>query len=212
MSPTLQLTNMTAEEMNPDTLNPAHNPKFWCLPPMRNQPSEHKKSQYPMYPVSQGRAVGVWHNWTVVKAMDRHAREGSAWPWDFRKNYNVLIATNLRQQYCLPDLTLLSLQETAPEGEDRAVLGDDASSSVSLPSSPMTTSLSSASSITATTWADVQEIARYFAIWGGRIVYADRDQAKEAFLEAESEGTKPRILSTSDYDEAQAFSESIYWI
>jgi hypothetical protein len=37
-------------------------------------------------------------------------------------------------------------------------------------------------------------------------------QAREAFLEAESEGMKPRILSTSDYDEAQAFSESTYWI
>jgi virulence-associated protein VagC len=37
-------------------------------------------------------------------------------------------------------------------------------------------------------------------------------QAKEAFLEAESEGTKPQILMTSDYDEAQAFSESVHWI
>ncbi|KAJ7687209.1 hypothetical protein B0H14DRAFT_899978 [Mycena olivaceomarginata] len=116
------------------------------------------------------------------------------------------------QRYCMPDLTSLSLQGVAPEGQRRAVLGEDASSPVSPPSPSTSTSLSSPSSITATTWAGVPQIARYFAIWGGRIVYTDRGQAREAFLEAEGEGTRPRILSTSDYDEAQAFSESIHWI
>ncbi|KAJ7333207.1 hypothetical protein DFH08DRAFT_814325 [Mycena albidolilacea] len=35
-----------------------------------------------------------------------------------------------------------------------------------------------------------------------------RGDAKAAFLKAEAVGTKPRILSTTDYDEVQAFSES----
>jgi hypothetical protein len=35
-------------------------------------------------------------------------------------------------------------------------------------------SWSSLSSVTATTWAEVPVIARYFALWGGRIVYSDR--------------------------------------
>jgi hypothetical protein len=42
------------------------------------------------------------------------------------------------------------------------------------PPPSMDTSVSSTSSIAATTWAGVPEIASYFAIWGGRIVYTDR--------------------------------------
>jgi hypothetical protein len=42
---------------------------------------------------------------------------------------------------------------------------------------------------------------------------ADTDSAdtKRAFLEAEAEGKKPCVLSTMDYEEAQAFAEAIYW-
>jgi hypothetical protein len=63
MPPQLTPTNMTVGEMIPDTLNPAHDPKFWCLPPVRDAPSEHRRKGYRMYLVSQGRAVGVWYNW-----------------------------------------------------------------------------------------------------------------------------------------------------
>jgi hypothetical protein len=37
------------------------------------------------------------------------------------------------------------------------------------------------------------------------------DQAKLVFLSAEAQGAMPQILSTSEYDEAQVFSESVYW-
>jgi hypothetical protein len=37
-------------------------------------------------------------------------------------------------------------------------------------------------------------------------------QARGAFLEAEAQGSKPKILSTANYNEAQAFSESVYWL
>jgi hypothetical protein len=60
MPPALMKTNMTTAEMIPD---PAHNPQFWCLPPVRDRPSS--VGRYPMYLVSQGRQVGVWHNWYV---------------------------------------------------------------------------------------------------------------------------------------------------
>jgi hypothetical protein len=33
---------------------------------------------------------------------------------------------------------------------------------------------SSISSLTATTWEEVPDVARYFALWGGGIVYTDR--------------------------------------
>jgi hypothetical protein len=38
-----------------------------------------------------------------------------------------------------------------------------------------------------------------------------RAQAKFVFLAAEAQREMPQILSTSEYDEAQAFSESVYW-
>jgi hypothetical protein len=37
-------------------------------------------------------------------------------------------------------------------------------------------------------------------------------EAREAFLEAEAEGRKPKILSTTHYYKVQAFSEGIYWL
>ncbi|KAJ7767525.1 hypothetical protein DFH07DRAFT_769620 [Mycena maculata] len=71
-------TNITAAEVIPDTANPDHDPRFWCLPPVRDNPSE-------------GRVVGIWHNWTVVDAMvsgfpggaqrGHHTRDGCVHEW-----------------------------------------------------------------------------------------------------------------------------------
>lgn len=81
----------------------------------------------------------------------------------------MLKMTNLTRQQ---ELTRLSLQEADPEDERHALPGDD----VSLPSPLTTTSFSSGSSIAVTTqtWEGVPEIGRYFAVWGGQIVYTDR--------------------------------------
>jgi hypothetical protein len=62
MPPVLLPTNMTIDEMIPDHTNPGHDPRFWCLPPVRDKPNG-TPGNYPMYLVSQGRQVGVWHNW-----------------------------------------------------------------------------------------------------------------------------------------------------
>jgi hypothetical protein len=63
MPPVLTPTNMTMEEMVPETGDPTHNPRYWCLPPVRDEPSEDRINGYAMYLVSQRRSVGVWHNW-----------------------------------------------------------------------------------------------------------------------------------------------------
>jgi hypothetical protein len=68
MPPHLPPTNMSVEDMVPDTANPAHDPRFWCLPPVRDKPSERdigKQGKFPLYLVTQGQLVGVWHNWWV---------------------------------------------------------------------------------------------------------------------------------------------------
>ncbi|KAJ7306866.1 hypothetical protein DFH08DRAFT_975891 [Mycena albidolilacea] len=99
-----------------------------------------------------------------------------------------------RQKYCIPDLSPLSpapsMLPAVPPSES-----DNQSTSPTV------------SSVTTTTWDEVPDLVRFFALWGGHIVFTDRIEAKNAFLQAEAEGLKPRILSTEDYDEAQAFSE-----
>ncbi|KAJ7794011.1 hypothetical protein B0H14DRAFT_2622306 [Mycena olivaceomarginata] len=59
---------MTINEMIPDRTDPARDPRFWCLPPVHDSPND-TSGRFPMYLVAQGRQVGVWHNWRVVKAM-----------------------------------------------------------------------------------------------------------------------------------------------
>jgi hypothetical protein len=67
MPATLPPSNMTEDEMVPDTLDPTHDPRYWCLPPQRDEPSEETpRGNFPMYLVTQGRKVGVWHDWWVV--------------------------------------------------------------------------------------------------------------------------------------------------
>ncbi|KAJ7727805.1 hypothetical protein DFH07DRAFT_970020 [Mycena maculata] len=65
----LAATNLDVNDMVPDDVNPDHDRRYWCLPPMRNEKSKDRHGAYPLYLVTRGRQVGVWHNWTVVKAM-----------------------------------------------------------------------------------------------------------------------------------------------
>ncbi|KAJ7870631.1 hypothetical protein B0H14DRAFT_3573811 [Mycena olivaceomarginata] len=229
---------MTASEMIPDCANPEHDSRYWCLPPVRDEPSEGGQDAYPMYLVTQGKAVGVWHNWTVVKAMvDRYpsgaqrghqTMEGCIAEWQQHcllgvhphpanpKKVEAALSTAIHtipgptrnrgrrvepglqaqmKEFCMPDLSHLSLAESATSRNNQG---------------STSSTISSTSSITATTWDEVPELVRYFALWGGRIVFTDRTEAKRAFLQVEAEGEKPSILSTTNYDEAQAFSESVY--
>ncbi|KAJ7810077.1 hypothetical protein B0H14DRAFT_2607588 [Mycena olivaceomarginata] len=68
---TLTKTKMKKEGMVPDVNTPSHNPQYWCLPPMREDPDTviPISGGYTFHLVTQGREVGVWKNWTVAKAM-----------------------------------------------------------------------------------------------------------------------------------------------
>jgi hypothetical protein len=56
---------MTAEEVVPDTGTVGHDPQFWCLPPMREDPDAIVAigGGFEFHLVTQGRKVGVWKNW-----------------------------------------------------------------------------------------------------------------------------------------------------
>jgi hypothetical protein len=65
MSGNLVTMNMTLEEVVPDTMTEGHDPRFWCLPPMREDLNVVVRNGggYEFYLVTQGRKVGVWRNW-----------------------------------------------------------------------------------------------------------------------------------------------------
>jgi hypothetical protein len=62
---TLTKTNMKKEGMVPDVDTPGHDPQYWCLPPMREDPDTVVpiSGGYAFHLVTQGREVGVWKNW-----------------------------------------------------------------------------------------------------------------------------------------------------
>jgi hypothetical protein len=65
MARNLGPTNMTPEEVVPDTRTQHHDPRYWCLPPMREDPDAVVSigGGYEFHLVTQGRQVGVWRNW-----------------------------------------------------------------------------------------------------------------------------------------------------
>ncbi|KAJ7933638.1 hypothetical protein B0H13DRAFT_1855881 [Mycena leptocephala] len=139
--------NMTHAEMIPDTHNPTHDPRFWCLPPVRDIPSETGRSgKFPM---------------TIVNAMVIDDGSGSAAPPikvtpGPSKTKGRPVEPGLQahlQLYCMPDLSGLSLAAPAAEVEDDCLTAESLS-------------VSSTSSVTATTWAALPKMARYYAIWG----------------------------------------------
>ncbi|KAJ7754742.1 hypothetical protein B0H14DRAFT_2635368 [Mycena olivaceomarginata] len=230
MPPVLTPTNMTMEEMVPETGNPAHNPRYWCLPPVRDEPSEDEIDG------GEVSGFGTIGPRTLVKAMvsgypsgaqrGHHTMQGCIAEWqqhcplgvhphpadpaymarapDAMRANSGPSGTRARpvdprfqaqlQELCMPNLEALSLRD----GESGVAESES--------------SLSSPSSLTAMTWEGVPPVARYFVLWGGCIVYTDRRHTKAVFLEAEALGKKPRIMSTADYDKAQAFSESVHWL
>ncbi|KAJ7121794.1 hypothetical protein C8R43DRAFT_1136479 [Mycena crocata] len=63
-------TNITQEEMIPDQDNPAHDSRYWCLPPRRDREAlPQQGGRYPMYLVTQGRICGIWKSWLITKSM-----------------------------------------------------------------------------------------------------------------------------------------------
>ncbi|KAJ7439915.1 hypothetical protein B0H11DRAFT_1934144 [Mycena galericulata] len=227
---TLTPTNMTPEEMIPDRDNPDHDSEYWCLPPIRDTPSDRRGGGYPMYLVAQGTIVGVWHNWTVAKSMvdgypqgsqsGHRTREGCVREWQEhcmlgvhphpvdprcispasptqtpRRGTGRRIDAELQaelQKYCMPVL---------PPAPTPVTYSEVSASS----------SISSASSVTLAA-GEIPPEARYYAIWGGEVVFTSRSQAKSAFESEEEEGNKPRLLSTGHYEKALAFAEGVYWI
>ncbi|KAJ7740186.1 hypothetical protein DFH07DRAFT_965370 [Mycena maculata] len=208
---------MKAEEMIPDTQDPARDCRYWCLPPIHGGQTD---GRYPMYLVTQGHRVGVWKSWTVTKAMVDGYPGGAQCGHRSEASFDPALE---EQRPTAPSASapLLGMRgavpPAAPSPSAPAFAGRAASSAV-LPqvpgnlrrSSSAGSSASTVSSITGN-WDEVPQRARFFAIWWQRIVYGDRDEAGRAFVLAQQRRGAQRILSTAAYEEAQAFSEGIQW-
>ncbi|KAJ7828218.1 hypothetical protein B0H14DRAFT_3466416 [Mycena olivaceomarginata] len=215
---------MTIDEMVPDRTNPAHDPRFWCLPPVRDSPNGTPRK---MYLVSQGRQVGVWHN--CCEGDGQQASVGAQ-----RRHRTMAGCVAEWQEHCLLGV---HPHPANPVHAGNPPSPAPAPATTTTPSSPISTIQATPGpprrrgrqvgpAVPSATQLGVEHVkrlrrppglrclfvARYFALWGGRIVYTDRAQAKLAFLVAEAQGAMPRIVSTPEYDEAQAFSESVYWV
>ncbi|KAJ7160852.1 hypothetical protein C8R46DRAFT_1038073 [Mycena filopes] len=215
MSQPLTRTQMTAAEMIPDTTNPAHDPEFWCLPPSWDDDAEvvPHRGRYPMYLVTNGRRNGIWRNWTAVEAVvsgfpsagyrGHQSVEGCIREWQVQCQLGRHAHPPAPLSPVAPaHVGVAAAAATLARFTIHRPMGERQSAST----------ISNPSSVTESGWDDVPDVARYFALWKGGIVHSDREEAKKAFFAAEAKGLRPRILSTSLYEEAQAFGEGIHWV
>ncbi|KAJ7028995.1 hypothetical protein C8F04DRAFT_1265390 [Mycena alexandri] len=229
---------MTADEMIPDTEDAAHDSRFWCLPPVRDSPSEsgHRGGNFPMYLVTQGFKVGVWYNWTAVHAMvdgypsgsqrGHQTMEGCVREWQLHCPLGVhphssdpkavkpaggtpRRHTAARNQAEAESLPNLAALDLGGNKAARRPVWSEASAS-----SPSSVSTLSGTSTAHSADSSLSALPqpRYWAIWRGRVVYTSRASAKKTFLAAEAEGLKPRMLATADLEECEAFASGVHWI
>ncbi|KAJ7025443.1 hypothetical protein C8F04DRAFT_1269180 [Mycena alexandri] len=179
----------TDDDWIPDTTNANHDPRFWCLPKIHDGPSENERhgGGYPMYLITNGRKLGIWHNWTVAQTMVKKYSGNT-----YRGHHTV--------QGCIKEWQLHCALGSHPHPVDPALASPEPrlpSTSLSAGISAYSDSVSSTcSSVTATTWADVPVDAEYLALWRGKIVYTSRAEAKAAFLLAEPLGKESIGLTT----------------
>ncbi|KAJ7759854.1 hypothetical protein B0H14DRAFT_2973902 [Mycena olivaceomarginata] len=188
---------MTAEEVIPKTDNPAHNSRFY---------EDRRGGGYPIYLVSQGRAVG---DGCEVDG-ERSSVRCAAWLSHDGRHCTLGVPPTSRCSRrdaptagCDTGNGRTVEVERAPSGTgtsssptNRSLSLEDVATTPSA-ADDLSSSVSSPLSITSTEWVTMPDAAA---------------EAWEVFVEVERREEKPKILNTTDYDEVQAFSEAIYWL
>ncbi|KAJ7030417.1 hypothetical protein C8F04DRAFT_1186823 [Mycena alexandri] len=191
MSNTVKKTNMTRDEMVPDLHTPGHDQRFWCLPPIREDldavvPVE---GGFELHLVTQGRKVGVWRSWTVVKAMV------SGYPDAAHKGHHSMASCVQEwQAHCQLGIHPHTVDPTA----SRAQVVQQAPA----PSTPDPASQRVVGRHAATP-------KRYFAVWGAGVVYSTRYSAQQAFDEVVEDGGEAELVSTDDFDLALSYADGV---
>jgi hypothetical protein len=180
-APSLPKTNMTADEMIPDTQTKGHDPRYWCLPPMREDPDSVVAigGGYEFHLVSQGRQVGVWKSWcvwsyTISVRLICHRTAAKAmvsgYPDGAHKGHHTYAGCiGEWQVHCQLGVHPHPADPGPSKGKSRADptnRGHRRSSST--PASQRTSGALSVAQ------GSRRGTARYFAIWGAQIVYSSK--------------------------------------
>ncbi|KAJ7138030.1 hypothetical protein C8R44DRAFT_728200 [Mycena epipterygia] len=191
----LARTNMSIGDMIPDTVDPSHDSRFWCLPRMHAEVDAAlgRGSGFLLYLVTQGCEVGIWKDWTVVNALVTGYPGGAQ-----RRHHSVQGCIEEWQQHCClgihphpvdpeyacHEAALRNSAEVATQSPGRTrACPVEAGLQAQLQmycmprlaeSSGRSSSMSTTSSVTACSWADVPAATRYYAIWRGEIIYTER--------------------------------------
>ncbi|KAJ7446789.1 hypothetical protein FB451DRAFT_1412198 [Mycena latifolia] len=202
----LAKTNMTEDEMVPNTCTEGHDPRYWCLPPMRDDPDDVVETSggYEFHLVTVGHKVGAWRNWTVAKAML------TGYPDSTHKGHRSYEGCRIEwQEHCKlglhphppdPQLAVRSKAKnktstpTAAAAGTSKVKGRRRSSSTPVPKGPV---VSVAPPLVG---SDPEEVLRDLGR-RGRVFHV------MAFDNAMDEETEPELLSTPDFQIALAYAE-----
>ncbi|KAJ7780816.1 hypothetical protein DFH07DRAFT_765302 [Mycena maculata] len=150
-------------------------------------------------PGTRGTSTAVAHSPSVVVGSERAAVSTPAGTQTPRTDTGRPVKGKLQEdlkRFCMPNLPSRHVAgSSSSRNEDRS-LG----------------SVSSMSSVTASAMDPVLRPARYYAIWGGGKVFADREEARAAFRREEERGATAQMLSTKRHAEAEPYSQGAIWI
>ncbi|KAJ7113916.1 hypothetical protein C8R44DRAFT_881482 [Mycena epipterygia] len=214
--------NLPAEEMVPDTENEEHDPRYWCLPPVREDLSAPQSGGgQALHLVTNGHQVGIFQNWTVAHAMVSGHPAGA-----HHGHKNVAGCVKEWQEHCVlgvhphapdPSLSRIPSVSVAPRKTGSSSLGagrpvepklQAEMKKICLPNVERPTP--GASRVHAPSPPIKQEERpapqTFYAIWNGRTVFTKQSEAKAAFLKAARAGREPTLRTTGSYDEAHAYS------
>ncbi|KAJ7109542.1 hypothetical protein C8R43DRAFT_962546 [Mycena crocata] len=185
MVPNFSKVQLPEDDVLPDNRTAGHNPRFWCLPPMRNDVNlEVPRAQYRFYLVTRGRMVGVWRRWSVAQLMTTGFPDAG---YKGHNSYKTCIAE--WQEQCRMGVHPHPVDPDVinAQGKRCEVVGETSSLVVAAKPSTATSrrsggrgtaprcSLSTPpSNVSAVVGRDApkERAPRYFAIWGGEIVYS----------------------------------------
>ncbi|KAJ7117956.1 hypothetical protein C8R43DRAFT_960460 [Mycena crocata] len=218
MAPQFSKVLLPVDEMLPDNRTPGRDPRFWCLPPMRDEPNLRvPRSQYAFYLVTRGRMVGVWRRWSVAQLMV------TGFPDAGHKGHDSYESCTAEwQEHCQmgvhPHPADPSLERQGKMRESRADVAAGPSTSQSRDSGRSVVRRGSGPRRSLSTPPAHTTIVprgdpppeprpvRYFAIWAAEVVYSTSYAARLAFDDAVEDGRTPELLTTDDFEMALAYA------
>ncbi|KAJ7799344.1 hypothetical protein B0H14DRAFT_2617077 [Mycena olivaceomarginata] len=198
--PQMAKTNLPVEEMLPDRDTRGHDPRYWCLPPMREDPDAVVPitGGYKFHLVTRGRQVGVWKTGRLPSPWCRAIRTPPT-----KAITRMSLAWGNGRRTANWVFTHTPSSRRTPRRGNSGRARERVGSRGALPPPPASHRTSGAVSGGRSRPASVH----HYAIWGAGVVYSTKYTAKLAFQDAVEEGREPELLSTDEFEVALAYAE-----